>query len=216
MISCVIFDMDGVIIDSEPIYMRVEQDLFRKVGLEISHEEHTKFVGRSDLWKVLKDTYNLDIDIQEIHREENERYLEIINNSFSGDPIDGVVQLIEELQNNDITLVLASSSEMKNIELVLSKFGLIDYFDLRISGANLPTSKPHPEIFEKAAEMAQTKPENCLVIEDSANGVKAAKSANMICVGYRNPNSGSQDLSSADLIIESFDDLDLESLHIRK
>lgn len=216
MTSCVIFDMDGVIIDSEPIYMQVEQDLFTEVGLEVSHEEHTRFVGRSDLWKVLKETYSLDINIEEIHKEENKRYLDIINNSFSGDPIDGVVDLIEQLHKDGIKLVLASSSEMKNIELVLTKFGLISYFDLRISGADLPTSKPHPEIFEKAAEMAETEPEQCLVIEDSENGVRAAKAANMTCIGFRNPNSGNQDLSEADWIIQSFDEFDLEKFGTKK
>lgn len=210
MVSCVIFDMDGVIIDSEPIYMQVEQELFREVGLELSHEEHAKFVGRSDLWKVLKETHNLDINIDEIHSEENERYVDIINTSFDDDPIEGVVQLIEQLHEDDIELVLASSSEMRNIELVLTKFDLIHFFDLRISGADLETSKPHPEIFLKAAEMAETPPKNCLVIEDSANGVRAAKSARMKCIGFRNPNSGNQDLSAADWIIDSFDEFDLD------
>lgn len=209
MISCVIFDMDGVIIDSEPIYMQVEQELFREVGLELSHEEHAKFVGRSDLWKVLKETYNLNINIDEIHRKENERYVDIINNSFDDDPIEGVSELIKELHKNGIKLVLASSSEMENIELVLTKFRLLNYFDLRISGADLETSKPHPEIFEKAAEMAEVPTQNCLVIEDSANGVKAAKSANMKCIGFKNPNSGNQDLSFADWIIDSFKEFDL-------
>ena len=210
MISCVIFDMDGVIIDSEPIYMQIEQDLFREAGLEVSHEEHEKFVGRSDLWKVLKETYSLDINIAEIHREENKRFLHIINNSFDGDPIYGVVELVERLYDKNIKLVLASSSEMKNIELVLPKFELLDYFDLRISGADLETSKPHPEIFEKAAKLAGVHPKSCLVIEDSANGVQAAKSANMKCIGFRNPNSGNQDLSLADWIIDSFNEFDLK------
>jgi HAD superfamily hydrolase (TIGR01509 family) len=211
MISCVIFDMDGVIIDSEPIYMQVEQELFREVGLDLSHEEHAKFVGRSDLWKILKETHNLEISIEEIHREENERYLDIINNNFDDGPIDGVEELIEELHQDDIKLVLASSSEMKNIELVLTKFGLLNYFDLRISGADLETSKPHPEIFEKAAEMADVSPRDCLVIEDSTNGVKAAKSANMKCIGFRNQNSGNQDLSPADWIIDSFSEFDFDN-----
>lgn len=209
MISCVIFDMDGVIIDSEPIYFEVEQQLFKEVGLDLTREEHATYVGRSDLWHSVKEKYQLDIDPEEITSEEKRRYLDILKNSFDGDPIKGVPELIKSLDDRGVELVLASSSEMKNIELVLTKFGLIDYFDLRISGADLPTSKPHPEIFEKAADMAQTTPQNCLVIEDSANGVKAAKSANMICVGFRNPNSGNQDLSPADWIIDSFEEFDL-------
>ena len=209
MISCVIFDMDGVIIDSEPIYFRIEQQLFKEVGVELTREEHTTYVGRSDLWYSIKEKYHLDIDPEKITSEEKRRYLEILKNSFDGDPIEGVTELIANLDKRGMNLVLASSSEMKNIELVLTKFGLIDYFDLRISGADLPTSKPHPEIFEKAAIMAQATPQNCLVIEDSANGVKAAKSANMACIGFRNPNSGNQDLSAADWIIHSFEEFDL-------
>jgi len=91
---------------------------------------------------------------------------------------------------------------------VLTKLGLIDHFPLRISGADLETSKPHPEIFLEAAKMAQTTPEQCLVIEDSENGVKAAKAAGMKCIGYQNPNSGNQDLSAADWIIDHFDQFD--------
>lgn len=210
MISTVIFDMDGVIIDSEPVYFEVEQGLFNELGLELTREEHSKYVGRSDLWKTVKENYGLDFDIDEIHEKGKRRYLEIISTSFDDGPIDGVAGLIKDLHDNDVTLVLASSSEMNHIELILTKFNLLKYFDLRISGADLETSKPHPEIFLKAAEMADAKPENCLVIEDSMNGVRAAKAANMKCIGYKNPNSGDQNLSDADWIISSFDEFDLE------
>lgn len=216
MITCVIFDMDGVIIDSEPIYFRVEKQLFKEVGLELTREEHSTYVGRSDLWHSVKEKYSLDIDPEAITSEEKRRYLDILKTSFDGAPIEGVSDLIQSLENRGIELVLASSSEMKNIELVLTKFNLINYFDRRISGAELPTSKPHPEIFEKAATMAQTLPQNCLVIEDSANGVKAAKAANMKCVGYKNQNSGNQDLSAADWIIESFSQFDFEKFKIKE
>ncbi|MDZ7719116.1 MAG: HAD family phosphatase [Balneolaceae bacterium] len=209
MISTVIFDMDGVIIDSEPIYMQVEKQLFKEVGIELTHDEHAKYVGRSDLWHCVKEEYQLEIDPDEMTIKEQNRYIDIISNSFDDDPIEGVVELIDKLHSENIKLVLASSSEMRNIELVLNIFDLLDYFELRISGADLDTSKPHPEIFEKAAEMADTPPENCLVIEDSNNGVRAAKAANMKCVGYRNTNSGNQDLSPADFVIDNFEDFDL-------
>lgn len=210
MISCVIFDMDGVIIDSEPIYFQVEQGLFKELGLELTREEHSKYVGRSDLWDSIKDSYSLDFDVEEIHQKEKDQYLDIISSSFDEGPIEGVEELVQKLYADRKKLVLASSSEMRNIELVLTKFGLLKYFDLRISGADLATSKPHPEIFLKAAEMAGSEPENCLVIEDSMNGVRAAKAANMKCIGYKNPNSGNQNLSDADWIIDSFDEFDLE------
>lgn len=210
MISTVIFDMDGVIIDSEPIYFQVEQELFKELGLELTQEEHAKYVGRSDLWETVKKTYDLDFNVDEIHEKEKRRYMDIIKYSFDDGPIDGVAELIREIDKNGVTLVLASSSEMNNIELVLTKFGLLEYFDLRVSGADLDTSKPHPEIFLVAADLANDKAENCLVIEDSANGVKAAKAAGMKCIGFKNPNSGNQDLSAADWIIDSFEEFDLD------
>ena len=210
MITCVIFDMDGVIIDSEPIYFEVEKGIFRELELELTREEHSKYVGRSDLWETVKEKYDLDIDIREIHQKEKRRYYDIVSSYLEDGPIDGVREAIQKLHADGITLVLASSSEMKNIELILNSFDLLNYFDLRISGAELETSKPHPEIFLKAADMAGSKPENCLVIEDSTNGVKAAKAADMKCIGFRNPNSGDQDLSTADWIIDSFEEFDLK------
>lgn len=212
MISAVIFDMDGVIIDSEPVFFQIEQEIFRDLGLELTREEHAKYVGRSDLWKIIKNTYKLDFNIEEIHQTERTRYLEYLTSSFNDGPIDGVADLIESLHSEGKTLVLASSSSMENINLVLNKFDLSEYFISRVSGAELQTSKPHPEIFLKAAALAESPSQNCLVIEDSANGVRAAKAANMKCVGYRNPNSGNQDLSAADCVISSFGEFDFEKI----
>jgi beta-phosphoglucomutase-like phosphatase (HAD superfamily) len=93
---------------------------------------------------------------------------------------------------------------MEHIDNVLQKLDLVHYFSFKVSGADLPKSKPDPMIFRKAAEMIDVTPNSCLVIEDSYNGVTAAKAAGMICIGYKNEHSGNQDLSKADLIIEDF------------
>lgn len=212
MIKAVIFDMDGVIIDSEPIYFRIISEMLREMDIKITHDELSKFVGRSDLWETFKKNYDLDIDVSEISTEEQKRFISYLNTHFDEGPIDGVSELIKKLDKEDYPLVLASSSKMENINTVLTKLGLIDYFSLRISGADLETSKPHPEIFLKAAEMARSVPEKCLVIEDSENGVKAAKAAGMKCIGYQNPNSGNQDLTEADWIIDHFDQFDWKIL----
>ena len=200
--------MDGVIIDSEPIYFRIISEMLLEMGIEITRDELSKFVGRSDLWETFKEKYGLDFNIKEISDEEQKRFLSHLKNQFDDGPIDGVGALIKKMENKGYLLVLASSSKMENINTVLTKLGLIDHFPLRISGADLETSKPHPEIFLEAAKMAQTTPEQCLVIEDSENGVKAAKAAGMKCIGYQNPNSGNQDLSAADWIIDHFDQFD--------
>lgn len=201
--------MDGVIIDSEPIYFQVEQELLRELGVNFSKEEHSKYVGRSDLWQSVKEKYSLDFDVDEMHEREQGRYMSYLTESFNDGPVEGVSELIKSLNSDGYTLVLASSSPMENIRFVLTKFGLLKFFSHMISGDELKTSKPHPEIFLEAAKMAGADPRHCLVIEDSHNGVKAAKAAGMRCVGYKNPNSGQQDLSTADWIIEHFDEFDV-------
>ncbi len=213
MITTIIFDMDGVIIDSEPIYFRVILKMFREMGIGMTEEELTNFVGRSDLWETIKQEYDANFDVDEINREEQRRFLDYLNNHFDGGPIDGVEELLRSLNEKNYKLALASSSRVENINTVLNKLNLERYFPLRISGADLETSKPHPEIFLKAAEMAGAQPEQCLVIEDSKNGVMGAKAAGMLCIGYKNPNSGNQDLSAADRIISSYSEFDWEMLN---
>ncbi len=213
MITTIIFDMDGVIIDSEPIYFRVILKMFREMGIGMTEEELTNFVGRSDLWETIKQEYDANFDVDEINREEQRRFLAYLNNHFDGGPIDGVEELLRSLNEKNYKLALASSSRVENINTVLNKLNLERYFPLRISGADLETSKPHPEIFLKAAEMAGAQPEQCLVIEDSKNGVMGAKAAGMLCIGYKNPNSGNQDLSAADRIISSYSEFDWEMLN---
>lgn len=211
MITAIIFDMDGVIIDSEPIHCQIEQEIFRELGLEISREDHSRYAGRSDLWEIIKEKYSLDCEIEEIRQRKQHRYLSYLNNLHNVSPIEGVAELIKTFHSKGYTLVLASSSTMDNINLVLENFGLLEYFSRRISGAELKTSKPHPEIFLEAAKMAGADPQHCLVIEDSENGVHAAKAAGMRCIGYKNLNSGHQNLSAADVIIEHFNELDVNA-----
>jgi HAD superfamily hydrolase (TIGR01509 family) len=202
----VIFDMDGVIIDSEPVHMNIEQQLYRELDLDISEEEHQAFVGTStlEMWTSLVDKYNLDVSAGEISERKHERYMHWLESADRLPIIDGVRELIVHLHQSGKTLCLASSSSGQEIDCVLKNLRLETYFSFRISGADLPRSKPDPMIFLKAASLAQTPPDRCCVIEDSKNGVAAAKAAGMFCIGYQNPNSGNQDLSSADRVIDEF------------
>ena len=209
MITTVIFDMDGVIIDSEPIHFKLIQKLFRERGLDLTEEEHTRYVGRSDFWSIMKEKFDLDIGAEELHQIYLQRFMSYLKHSFDEDPIDGVIGCIRDLDSMGKKLVLASSATRENIRVVMDMYSLWDYFDQWISGAELETSKPHPEIFLKAAELIGSDPDECLVIEDSENGVKAAKAAGMICIGYRNLNSGKQDLGDADYVIDDFSTFDL-------
>ena len=107
-------------------------------------------------------------------------------------------------------LIVASSASKVTIDRVFRRFDLHQYFSHIVSGEDFPKSKPHPAIFEHAASLSSAPKENCIVIEDSTNGVKAAKAAGIFCIGYNRFHSKDQDLSLADIIVNHFDKLNYE------
>ena len=209
MLETIIFDMDGVIIDSEPIYFRIEKQLFDKLKIPVSYEEHCSYVGTSsqNMWQTILNRHGVNASVEEVVKKENQTYMDHLLKEKDLHPIPGVVQLIKELYENDFRMIVASSSNMEVIDIVLRKLDLSDYFLGKVSGTELTNSKPHPEIFIRAARLAKSEPGKCIVIEDSENGIISAKAAGMKCIGFVNPNSGSQDLSRADIIVQSFKQL---------
>ena len=137
-------------------------------------------------------------------------YIDHLINTHDLYPIPHVVELIKELYKNNFKLLIASSSPVEVIDAVIEKFVLSNYFIATVSGTQFTHSKPHPQIFLTAASLANSKFQECVVIEDSENGVTAAKAAEMKCIGFANPNSGNQNLNKADVIIESFEKVDAD------
>jgi len=207
--DCVIFDMDGVIIDSELLHKKAYYETFVSLGLNVSEELYKSLTGAStiNVFQNLISHFDLDEDADALVLDKRRRYVEFFENDPTLHLVDGVEDLIKYLYSKDITLVLASSSSMPNIERVFNRFDLNKYFKGKISGADLVLSKPHPEIFNKAAELAKTEKERCIVIEDSDNGVKAANDAGIFVFGYKNPMAADQTLENADKVISDFSEL---------
>jgi HAD superfamily hydrolase (TIGR01509 family) len=130
--------------------------------------------------------------------------------------LEGVRDLIEDLYQNGIQLIVASSASKVTIDRVFTRFGLHDFFTHIVSGEDFPKSKPHPAIFEHAASLSVAPKENCIVIEDSTNGVKAAKAAGIFCVGYNSEHSKDQNLAEADVVINHFNELNATSVKALK
>jgi beta-phosphoglucomutase family hydrolase len=214
MLRAVIFDMDGVIIDSEPIYLRAGNEVFRYLGLDVSEEEHHSYVGISskDMWSHIGNKYKIDLSTEELVEMEMKSYIDYLLSRKDEKPIPGVVELIEDLYKNNINLALASSSSIKSIKIVLDMFNLDKFFKTVVSGYEVENGKPAPDIFLYAAKRVGVQPEDCIVIEDSENGIEAAKSAGMKCIGFKNVNSGKQDLSSADMVIDSLSEVNYRKL----
>lgn len=121
--------------------------------------------------------------------------------------IEGIKELLEELKSFKVPIAIASSSPRIFIESVIKKIHIVEYFHNWISGEEVPKSKPEPDVFLKAAELLNVNPEKCIVIEDSKSGTIAAKNAGMKCIGFINTNSGNQDLSEADIVVDRISEI---------
>lgn len=203
-----LFDMDGVIIDSEPLHFEVEMMTMDYLGLTATKEYLEQFVGMTnpEMWKRVKEEHQVPHTVEEIIDYQIAKKLNHLDKADL-EPIDGILELIQDLQMNGIAIGLASSSPRSFIERVLTKFQINQHFNSIVSGEEVANGKPAPDVYLEAARVLGVSPEDCYVLEDSRNGVLAAKKAGMRCIGYRNPNSGNQDLSAADVVVDSIRDI---------
>lgn len=212
MLKAVLFDMDGVIVDTEPLHYKAYHLMFEEFGLEVSDELYESFTGQStkNICTRIVNHFKLNHDPLQLELSKRHHF----NHLFDHDPdlqlLNGVFEIIEDYFRNNVTMVLASSASRSTIERVFNRFNLDQYFKAKHSGAELTSSKPHPEIFINAAASSGYNINECMVIEDSTNGILAAKRAGVYCVGYKSKHSKNQDYSLADLVVNNFFDLKYE------
>ena len=209
MLKAVIFDMDGVIVDSEPLHHKAYQNMFNDVNIKVSNALYESYTGQATLpiCEHLCKTFNLSESPETLVAIKRKHFKYLFDNDDSFQLIDGVLNLIKDYHNNGLTLVLASSASMPNINRIFTRFELDQYFVAKLSGADLKASKPHPEIFINAAKASGFDASECIVIEDSTNGIRAANAANIFCVGFDSKHSKNQDYSTANKVITDFDEI---------
>lgn len=211
-LKAVLFDMDGVIVDTEPLHRKAYYNTFGGVGIDVSEELYSTFTGASTqkVFDTVINHFNLSDTCEDLMQKKRAAFKDYFYNDLEFDLVPGVRNLIQHYHANGIKLVLASSATRTTIDMVFEKFGLDEYFIGKISGADLKESKPHPEIFILAAEVADEAKENCMVIEDSTNGILAAHCAGIFCAAYKSANTHQQNYDLADIVVENFEELRIE------
>ena len=206
-LKAVIFDMDGVLVDSEPLHLLAFQEFFQRFGISYTAEDNREFLGRRDLViaEILIERFKLTMTPPAIVEAKEAILSRMLYDSAKPRP--GVHELLKELSSRLVPMAVASSATMPTIELVTHTLDIRKHFSNLTSGDEVAYGKPAPDVFLLAAKRLNVEPAKCLVIEDTLNGIKAAKAAGMYCVAIPCEATAHQDHSLADERMESLQDL---------
>lgn len=212
MIKGYIFDLDGVIVDTAKYHYNAWRKLANTLGFDISEEqnENLKGVSRTESLEYILTLGNLHFSEDEKTKMailKNSWYVDSISNMNESELLPGSAELIKEIKLLGLKVSLGSAS--KNALRILEATGLIEYFDAIIDGTKTTESKPHPQVFLMGAEALNLDPKECIVFEDSLNGVKAAKKGGFVSIGV-----GDKDvLKESDYVISSLEGVTVDSLN---
>jgi len=212
--EAVIFDMDGVLIDSEPIHIEIEKKLFNNLGIDVPENVHRGYMGASNeiMYSDLRSRFGLPESVSEL-MERDELFRTDYFNRLDSIPLnDGLISLLDELKSAGIKLAVATSSSPDIANILLSRCGINRYFDAIVTTSEAGKSKPSPEVYLLAAKKIGVSPADCIVFEDSPNGLSAAKNAGMYCIVIQSDKEIIQKLSGADYLIKSFREITFRRL----
>ena len=200
------FDMDGVLIDSQPLHYKLDIALIEACGHPANLDIVTPLTGISnpDRCRRFKESLALPQPIDWIIERHTQIMIEIFTQADLA-PIDGIPNLLKFLHSQGIPCAVASSSPHELINLVLDKCQIKQYFAHLISGEDVKAGKPAPDIYLKAAKAFGLPPGQCIAIEDAPSGILAAKNAGFTCIAYINPSTHGQDFTHANYVVSHYD-----------
>jgi HAD superfamily hydrolase (TIGR01509 family) len=209
LIRAVVFDLDGLMFDTEALFFRVSSDALAARGKEFTTEIMQAMLGRrsAEVGHVLKTLAGLDEPVETLLAEVRERFLAVMDTAVH--PTPGLFVLLEHLKRRALPLAVATSSRHAYADRLLFRHGLKDRFAFVLASEDVTRGKPDPEIYRLAAERFAVATGSMLVLEDSPAGVAAAKAAGAIAVGIPHEHSPSSALAHADMVLPRLDDPDL-------
>jgi|AGTN01.2.fsa_nt_gi haloacid dehalogenase superfamily, subfamily IA, variant 3 with third motif having DD or ED/haloacid dehalogenase superfamily, subfamily IA, variant 1 with third motif having Dx(3-4)D or Dx(3-4)E len=212
MLKAVLFDMDGVLVNTEPEYVRTELRLARRNGIPLSGRRQKNYRGTNaaDMWAELTEEYGLKADPEEITRSEY-AHMAAYYREGALRPVRASVRLLKRCAQAGLKVAIATSSSAENAENVVRRLGLGPYVQAISVAEAAGRSKPAPDVFLLAARLLSVSSGECVVIEDAEKGVEAARAAGMKAVGLL-ARGGGQDLSQADIVVRSLRGLSVETL----
>ncbi len=200
--KAVLFDMDGVIVNSEPLHVAAFQAVLKRYGHDLSDDQYKHhFAGKTDEagFRQYFDFINEMVELPVIMDEKAKAYLELAADQLV--PYPGVVELISRLASQKVPLALVTGSLRTEAEITLQTFKIAEFFTAVVAAEDITQSKPSPEGYLKGAAALEVDPADCIVIEDAPSGVKAARAAGMRCLAVTTTHSR-EDLEAATVIVE--------------
>ncbi len=213
-LKAVIFDMDGVLIDSEPLHYLIEREIFEKLGLDVSPEIHRTYLGTATdfMYLDLIARFGLSQTLADLLKLDELFRCEYFNSLPSLVLNPGVRVILNELRNAGIKMGVATSSSPSIANILLERGDIKSYFEVVMTTSEAGKSKPEPVVYQAAANKLGVVPHECLVFEDSPNGLLAAKRAGMTCIVLRTETVSAEELILADYSIGSFEEITLDQL----
>jgi len=208
----VIFDMDGVLIDSYEAHFESWKRLAAETQRQYSREEFVKGFGRTTREVLQEQWTHVELSEERLKKlgdRKEEIFREQICNDFPAMP--GCRELIEELKQHGFSLAIGSSGPPDNVNLIVNQLDIGKTIDVLVTGADVTAGKPNPQVFLLAAEMLNIEPSRCVVVEDAPVGIEAARNAGMKCVGFASTGRTVEELAETDKVVSSFKELSWQS-----
>jgi HAD superfamily hydrolase (TIGR01509 family) len=211
-IRAVVFDLDGLMFDTEALFFQVASQMLAARGRVFTHEMMRAMIGRraAESGPLLKAMARLDEPVDDLLAEARTRFYELMDTAVH--PTPGLIALLHHLRERRLPLAVATSSRRVYAEGLLQSHGLLDRFAFLLTSEDVTRGKPDPEIYRLAAARFGLPPASTLVLEDSPPGIAAAKGAGAFAVGVPHEHSPAEGLAAADLIVPRLDDPALLSL----